>query len=92
MRIGVVFPQTEASANHSEIQEYAQFSEELGYDHILAYDHILGANADSRPGWRGAYRHTDTFYEPLILFSFLRIELARCISILSSLYKSSYSL
>ena len=71
MRIGIVFPQTEVTSNYSEIQEYAQFSEELGYDHILAYDHILGANADSRPGWRGAYRHTDTFYEPLILFSFL---------------------
>ena len=71
MRIGIVFPQTEASSNYSEVKEYAQFSEDIGYDHILAYDHILGANADSRPGWKGAYRHTDTFYEPLILFSFL---------------------
>ena len=75
MRIGIVFPQTEVTSNYSEIQEYAQFSEELGYDHILAYDHILGANADSRPGWKGAYRHSDTFYEPFILFSFLPIVL-----------------
>ena len=71
MRIGIVFPQTEVSSNYSEVKEYAQFSEDIGYDHILAYDHVLGANADSRPGWRGAYRHTAPFYEPLILFSFL---------------------
>tara|TARA_B100000676_G_C18048789_1_gene829718 strand:+ start:464 stop:1336 length:873 start_codon:yes stop_codon:yes gene_type:complete len=71
MQTGVVFPQTEATTNQLEIKEYALTAEELGYNHILAYDHILGANACSRPGWSGAYKHTDTFYEPLILFSFL---------------------
>ena len=70
MHTGVVFPQTEATTNQLEIKEYALTAEELGYNHILAYDHILGANAGSRPGWSGAYKHTDTFYEPLILFSF----------------------
>ena len=68
MRIGTVFPQTEAGTAPGAIREYVQSVESLGFDHILAFDHVLGANANSRPGWSGAYRHTDSFYEPLVLF------------------------
>ena len=71
MRKGVVFPQTEIGSDQGAVIEYTQTAESLGYDHLLAYDHILGANADSRPEWTGSYRHTDTFYEPITLFSFL---------------------
>ena len=71
MKTGVVFPQTEIGSDLGAVIEYTQTAESLGYDHLLAYDHILGANAGSRPGWAGSYRHTDTFYEPIVLFSFL---------------------
>ena len=87
MRIGVVFPQTEIGTDPGAIRDYAQSAEALGYDHILAYDHVLGANAASRPGWGGAYQHTDMFHEPFVLFGYLsgctsRIELATGIMIL----------
>ena len=52
MKVGVVFPQTEISADPSAVKDYAQASEELGFSHILAYDHVLGANPASRADWR----------------------------------------
>jgi probable F420-dependent oxidoreductase len=94
MKFGVVFPQTEIGADPGAVRAYAQAAEALGYNHLLAYDHVLGANAASRPGWhdsRGAgrtvYAHTDMFYEPFVLFSYLagvtqRLELVTGIIIL----------
>ena len=71
MRVGVVFPQTEIGTDPMAVRDYAQAAESLGYDHLVAFDHVLGANAASRPGWSGAYQHTDTFYEPFVLFGYL---------------------
>ena len=87
MRFGVVFPQTEIGADPVAVRDYAQAAESLGYDHLLAYDHVLGANAASRPGWSGAYRHTDGFHEVFVLFGYLagiteKLELATGILIL----------
>ena len=39
MRIGVVFPQTEITADPTAVRDYAQATEDLGYTHLLAYDH-----------------------------------------------------
>ena len=49
--------------------------------------HVLGANASSRPGWSGAYQHTDSFYEPITFYSYVagispHIELATGVIIL----------
>ncbi len=87
MKLGAVFPQTEIGSDPGAVREYAQAAEELGYNHILAFDHVLGANAGSRPGWSGAYRHTDAFHEPFVLFGYLAgltstIELATAVIIL----------
>ena len=71
MRVGVVFPQTEIGTDPALIKDYAQTAEELGFLHILAYDHVIGANPASRPGWKPAYSHLDTFHEPLVLFGYL---------------------
>ncbi len=71
MKLGVVFPQTEIGSDPGAAREYAQAAEDMGYNHILAFDHVLGANAESRPGWSGAYRHTDAFHEPFVLFGYL---------------------
>jgi probable F420-dependent oxidoreductase len=71
MRVGVVFPQTEIGTDPSLIKDYAQTAEELGFLHILAYDHVIGANPTTRPGWKPAYSHLDTFHEPLVLFGYL---------------------
>ncbi|HIC49335.1 MAG TPA: LLM class F420-dependent oxidoreductase, partial [Dehalococcoidia bacterium] len=87
MRIGAVFPQTESGTDPGAIKAYSQAVESLGFDHILAFDHVIGANAESRPAWSGAYRHTDSFYEPLVLFGHIaamteKIELVTGIIIL----------
>ena len=71
MKLGVVFPQTEIGSDPGAVREYAQAAEGMGYNHILAFDHVLGANAESRPGWSGVYRHTDAFHEPFVLFGYL---------------------
>ena len=71
MQIGVVFPQTEFSADPAAIRDYAQTAEALGFSHILAYDHVLGANPDRPGGWRGPYTYQDPFYEPFVLYSFM---------------------
>lgn len=71
MKLGVVFPQTEIGSDPGAVREYVQAAESMGYNHILAFDHVLGANAESRPGWSGAYRHTDAFHEPFVLFGYL---------------------
>ena len=87
MRLGVVFPQTEIGPDPIATRDYAQAAESLGYDHLLAFDHVLGANAESRPDWSGAYRHTDMFLEPFVLFGHLaaiteRLELVTGVIIL----------
>ena len=87
MRVGVVFPQTEITADPTAVKDYAQASEDLGFAHLLAYDHVLGANPASRPDWRAPYSHLDMFHEPFVLFGFLagltkRIELVTGIIIL----------
>ena len=88
MRLGAVFPQTEIGEDPVAARDYAQAVEALGYDHLVAFDHVIGANAASRPGWSGAYQHTDMFYEPFVLFGYLagvteRVELVTAIIILS---------
>ena len=87
MRLGAVFPQTEAGTDIDAIADYIQNVESLGFHHILAFDHVLGANAASRANWSGAYQHTDSFYEPLTFYSYVagitnRLELATGVIIL----------
>jgi len=71
MKIGVVFPQTEFPADPIAIRDYAQTVAGLGFSHVLAYDHILGANPNRPGGWNGPYTFKDSFYEPLVLFSYM---------------------
>ncbi len=87
MRIGVVFPQTEISADPGAVREYAQAAEDLGYAHLLTYDHVVGADTASRPDWRGPYNLHSLFHEPFVLFGYLagltrRLELVTGILIL----------
>ena len=73
MRIGVSLPQREPGLGRDigAITEYALAAESLGYDHIRTGEHVLGANAASRPGWKGPYDHTDLWHEPFVLFGYL---------------------
>lgn len=71
MKVGVVFPQQGIGTDPGAIREFAQTTQDLGYDHIVVTDHILGANTASRPNWRGPYSNKDSFYEPLVLLGHL---------------------
>ena len=72
MRLGAVFPQAEFErTSGEEIVGFVERLEDAGYDHLLVYDHVLGADSRQRPGWTGAYDHTDPFLEPLVLFGYL---------------------
>jgi probable F420-dependent oxidoreductase len=87
MRIGVVFPQTEITADPVAVRDYAQAAEALGYTHLLTYDHVIGADTTQRPNWSGPYTLHSLFHETLVLFGYLaaltqRIELVTGILIL----------
>ena len=73
MRIGVGFPQHESGIGDDvgAIREYTLAAESLGYSHLRTGDHVLGANAASRPGWKGPYNHTHLWHETLTLFGYL---------------------
>jgi probable F420-dependent oxidoreductase len=71
MKIGLVFPQTEFGSNASEIKDYTQTAEGLGFSHILAYDHVLGANPNHLEKFNGPYTFLDSFLSPLVLFSYM---------------------
>lgn len=72
MQLGVVFPQTEISADPGAVRAYAEAAEALGYDYLLAYDHVLGANPERPGGWAGRpYDYDDMFHEIFVLFGYL---------------------
>lgn len=71
MKLGVVFPQTEISADPAIVAEFATTAEAIGYDHIVAYDHVLGASTATRPDWQGPYTSESLFHEPFVLYGFL---------------------
>jgi probable F420-dependent oxidoreductase len=71
MQIGVTFPQIEIGSDLSVIRDYVRAAETNGYDYLTIYDHVLGADTTHRPDWRGSYRATDQFQEPLVFFGWL---------------------
>ncbi len=72
MKLGVVFPQTEISADPGAVRAYAETADALGYDYLLAYDHVLGANPHRPGGWAGRpYDYQDMFHEIFVLFGYL---------------------
>ena len=71
MKIGAVFPQTEIGSDPTNIREYTQAIEEMGFDYLLIYDHVLGTNADRPGGWSGRYNHQHMFHEIFVLLGYL---------------------
>ncbi len=87
MRIGVVFPQNEITADPIAVRDYAQAAEGLGYTHLLSFDHVVGADLTNRPNWQGPYSVHSLFHEPFVLYGYLagltqRLELVTGIVIL----------
>jgi probable F420-dependent oxidoreductase len=82
MRIGAVYPQTEAGGDPSNVREFGLAMERMGLDHVLAFDHVVGASHIGRdPPLSGPYTEHDPFHDPLMMFAYLagitnKIELA----------------
>lgn len=71
MKLGVVFPQNESSADPGAIREYAQAVEGLGFDHLAIYDHVLGADPDREDTPRGPYTDKDPFHEVFVVMTYM---------------------
>ena len=72
MELGAVFPTCEIGDDPTQIRDWAQAAEGLGYDYIVIYDHVVGAeHADREPALTGPYTQDDAFHEPFVLFGYL---------------------
>ena len=71
MKVGVVFPQIETTADPAAIREYVTAVEQMGYAHIALYDHVLGASPDRPGGWRGPYTDSDPFHEVFVTLGYM---------------------
>jgi probable F420-dependent oxidoreductase len=72
MRIGAVYPQTEAGGDPRNVRTFGLAMESMGLDHLLAYDHVAGAShADRDPPLWGPYTENDPFHDPLVMFAYL---------------------
>lgn len=74
MRVGVVFPQAEVTADPGAVREYVQAVEDLGYDHVFIADHVLGGDSqfhrwidDVAP----IYTHRSLVHEPFTLMAYM---------------------
>ena len=77
LRLGVALPQTDIGGDPAAMRDFAQASEELGYDHLVTYDHVLGAN----PGADDTDTTRHLYHDPFVLLGFVaactrRIELS----------------
>ena len=70
MQIGAIFPHDTVEPDAGAIRAWALGVEAMGYAHVMSYDHVIGANAASRPGWKG-YDLDSKFHEPIALLSYL---------------------
>lgn len=77
MKLGVIFPQTESSADAGALREYVQALEEIGYEHVAFYDHVLGVSPDRPGGWSGPYRHEHLFHEVFVVLGYIAAITAR---------------
>lgn len=72
MRIGVIFPTTEAGTDPHAIADYARGVEAAGYHHILTFDHVLltdPAHLAHIPNI--PYTHENQFHEVFTLLAFI---------------------
>ena len=72
MRIGAVYPQTEAAGDPRNVRAFGLAMESMGLDHLLAFDHVAGAShADRDPPLWGPYTEHDPFHDPMVMFAYL---------------------
>ena len=80
MKLGVIFPQAEMTADATTVRRFVTEVAALGADHLLFFEHVVGVDPsvpranDALVGPTGAtlpYDITHEFHEPMVLFGFL---------------------
>jgi probable F420-dependent oxidoreductase len=86
VKYGVFLPQREIGAELENLRVFVRAVEAAGFHFLQATDHVLGADAATRPGWKGAYDVHDLFHEPFVFYGYLaaltRLELVTAVLIL----------
>ncbi|MBL6599563.1 MAG: LLM class F420-dependent oxidoreductase [Alphaproteobacteria bacterium] len=70
-QIGAFFPTRDMPADASQIRDWAQAGEALGYDYLEISDHVLGADRASLPDFEGPYDVDDSFHETFCTLSYI---------------------
>jgi probable F420-dependent oxidoreductase len=71
MQIGATIPVADIGTGPSEIRDYAQTVEGLGFDYLQAPDHVLGANPAAAAGKGRIGTNENPYHDPFVLFGFL---------------------
>ncbi|WP_428539426.1 LLM class F420-dependent oxidoreductase [Rhodopila sp.] len=71
MQIGATIPVADIGTGPSEIRDYAQAVEGLGFDYLQAPDHVLGANPATSAGKGRVGTNENPYHDPFVLFGFL---------------------
>ncbi|MBV9577377.1 MAG: LLM class F420-dependent oxidoreductase [Chloroflexi bacterium] len=71
MQFGAVLSQSDLGPEVSLIRDFAQATQDLGYDFLVAPDHVVGAEPSAHPELPRVFSIDITMREPLSMFAFL---------------------
>ena len=71
MQIGATIPVADIGTGPTQIRDYAQTVEGLGFDYLQAPDHVLGANPATAAGKGRVGTSENPYHDPFVLFGFL---------------------
>jgi probable F420-dependent oxidoreductase len=71
MQLGATIPIADIGTGPSQIRDYAQTVEGIGFDYLQAPDHVLGANPATIAGKGRIGTNENPYHDPFVLFGFL---------------------
>ncbi|MDR3529124.1 MAG: LLM class F420-dependent oxidoreductase [Rhodopila sp.] len=71
MQLGATMPVVDIGPGPTQIRDYAQAVEGLGFDYLQAPDHVLGANPATIAGKGRVGTNENPYHDPFVLFGFL---------------------
>jgi probable F420-dependent oxidoreductase len=71
MPLGATIPVADIGTGPTQIRDYAQTVEGLGFEYLQAPDHVLGANPATVTGQGRVGTSENPYHDPLVLFGFL---------------------
>ena len=71
MQLGATIPVADIGTGPSQIRDYAQTVEGLGFNYLQAPDHVLGANPATIEGKGRVGTNENPYHDPFVLFGFL---------------------